>query len=149
MIVDTADEKVDTLVLESGVEVPASNVAIGDDVVFLKSDLDDPEAVVEVYDDGGHLVDQEVVYDDDTVGRFRNHHSEIYGVSGGDYDDYDFAYRYGYDRAHDDDFSGVNYNDADSDLRKGFSREYPDHRYDDYGHAVQYGYQEGYTRRNR
>lgn len=146
MIIDTAKEVVDILVLESGVEVAVESVAIGDDIVFLQSQTDGPEGVVEVFDDDGRLVDRELIYDDETVGRFRQHYGTAYAATGRGYEDYDFAYRYGYANAHDDRYVGRNYTAAGEDLRAGFATEYPDYRYDDYGHAVQYGYEQGYSR---
>jgi len=143
MVVNTDERRVDAIVLREGTEYPASEVSIGDGVVYLTSltsDHDDYDTVT-VYDDYGHVVERETVEDGDVdahVGAFREHYASTYGDDA--YDDLDPAYRYGYETAYADDYRNRGYVDAEDDLRTGYGSRYPDRDYDADRSAIRYGY---------
>ena len=146
MIVNTDEKRVDSIVLEDGQEFPARNISIGDNVVYLAgvaADDDDMDGTVTVYDDYGHVERRETVGDadyDTHADAFRTHYTSTYGDAGGSYDDYEPAYRYGYETAHDDDYRNRAYVDAEDDLRTGYGSRYADRDYDADRDAVRYGY---------
>ena len=146
MIVDTDLERVTSIVLEDGQEFPAESIAIGEDgnVVYLEGVADDhDDESVTIYDDYGHVVERETVDFDDAhydehVSAFQNHHAAAY--AGTSYDDYDPAYRYGFESAYDSSYRNRSYLDAEGDLRTGYGSRYADRDYDADRDAVQYGY---------
>ena len=147
MIVNTEEERVDTIVLDNGSEYPAADISIGDGVVYL-SDVEtastgDVNEEVRVYGDSGQVVRREQVEDadyDSHANAFRTHYESSYGTGGGSYDDYEPAYRYGFDAAHDDSNRNRNYHDAEGDLQTGYRSAYADRDYDNDRQAVRYGY---------
>ena len=145
MVVNTDEERVDSIILEDGTEYPAADISIGDNVVYLTGvhaqATDDVDETVRVYGDSGQVVRREDVEDGDYdahVEAFRTHHSASYG--GTSFDDYDPAYRYGFDTAHDDDYRNRSYLDAEDDLRTGYGTTYADRDYDSDRDAIRYGY---------
>ena len=145
MIVNTDEERVDAIVLEDGTEYPAADISIGDGVVYLTTvDVEaggDVQETVRVYGDSGKVIRREDVEDGDYdahVDAFRTHHSTSY--AGTSFDDYDPAYRYGFDTAHDDDYRNRNYIDAEDDIRTGYGTSYADRDYDADRDAIRYGY---------
>ena len=153
MIINTEEERVDAIVLEDGTEYPAADISIGDDVVYVTgvhagaaagaattTDADVNETV-RVYGDSGQVVRREQVEDGDYdahVDAFRTHHSASY--AGTEFDDYDPAYRYGFDTAHDDDYRNRSYVDAEDDVRTGYGSAHADRDYDSDRDAIRYGY---------
>ena len=153
MIINTEEERVDAIVLEDGTEYPAADISIGDDVVYVTgvhagaaagaaatTDADVNETV-RVYGDSGQVVRREQVEDGDYdahVDAFRTHHSASY--EGTEFDDYDPAYRYGFDTAHDDDYRNRSYVDAEDDVRTGYGSAHADRDYDSDRDAIRYGY---------
>jgi sporulation protein YlmC with PRC-barrel domain len=147
MIVNTDEQRVDAIVLEDGQEFAARNIAIGDDVVYLAGVADthddDADGTVTVYDDYGHVERRETVDDADYdahADAFRTHYTSTYGDAGGAYDDYEPAYRYGYEKAHEDDYRNTSYHDAEQAIRDDFGVKHPDRDYDRDRDAVRYGY---------
>ena len=146
MIVNTDEERVDAIVLEDGTEYPAADISIGDGVVYLTgvhagATDGDVDETVRVYGDSGKVIRREQVEDGDYdahVDAFRTHHGASY--AGTDYDDYDDAYRYGFDTAHDDDYRNRSYVDAEDDIRTGYGSSYADRDYDSDRDAIRYGY---------
>lgn len=143
MVVNTDENRVDAIVLEDGTEYPASELSIGDDVVYLTS-LDaghDAAGSVTVYDDYGHVVEREEVGEADYdahVDAFRTHASESY--DGAAYEDYEPAYRHGYESAYTDENRNRSYLDAEDDLRTSYGTRYADRDFDADRDAVRYGY---------
>jgi hypothetical protein len=145
MIVNTDEKRVDAIVLEDGQEFPARNISIGDGVVYLTGTVagDDADGSVTVYDDYGHVVRREEVGDPDYdahADAFQTHYTSTYGSGDGSYEDYEPAYRYGYESAYSDDYRNRAYLDAEDDLRTGYSSRYSDRDYDTDRDAVRYGY---------
>ena len=146
MIVNTEEERVDAIVLDDGTEYPARDLSIGEGVVYLTSvdagaTTGDVNEEVRVYGDDGNVVRRENVEDgafDDHVEAFRSHAGTTYTSAA--YEDYEPAYRYGFDSAHTDENRNRSYFDAQDDLRSGYATEYADRDYDDDSAAVRYGY---------
>ncbi len=147
MIVDTDQEMVSSIVLEDGTEYPAKDISIGDGVVYLTTvDTDaggDVEESVRVYGDSGQVLRREAVEDADYEAHadaFRTHYDSSYGSAGGSYDDYDPAYRYGFDSAHTESNRNRSYVDAEDELRTGYGTDYADRDFDSDRDAIRYGY---------
>lgn len=146
MIVNTDEERVDAVVLEDGSEYPARDLSIGDGVVYLTGAAGtgtSAEGEVRVYGDSGHVVRRERVEDADYdahADAFRTHHASTYGTVGGGYEDYEPAYRYGYETAYDDVNRNRAYLDAEDDLRTGYGSRYGDRDFDADRDAIRYGY---------
>ncbi len=144
MIVDTDAERVDAVVLEDGTEYPARDLSIGDGVVYLTAPLDKAAgASVTVFDEAGHVVRREKVGELDSdayADEFRQHYQTTYGEAGGAYDDYDAAYRFGYERSRADAYRDRDYAAAETDLQREYATHRPDRTYDRDRDAVQYGY---------
>ncbi len=140
MVIDTAERRVDTIILEDGTRYPARDISIGDGVVYLTKDVgEDLAGTVTVYDDYGHVVDRERIESpnfDAHADAFREHYTTAYASTGKDYDDYDSAYRYGYETAHHEDYRNRAYTDAENDLESG----YMDGDFSEVRDAVRYGY---------
>ena len=142
MIVNTDEARVDAIVLEDGAEYPARDISIGDDVVYLTAEDVTAHAggEVRVYGDSGEVIRREAVEDPDYdahVDAFQTHHDSTYD---GSYEDYEPAYRYGYETAHADDYRNRTYVDAEDDLRGGYTSRYADRDFDADREAVRYGY---------
>ncbi len=146
MIVNTNEERVDAILLRDGTEYPAADLSIGDGVVYLttvNADADHVDGEVRVYGDSGNVIRRERVEDPDYdahVDAFRTHYGSTYGDSGGTYEDYEPAYRYGYETAYEDDYRNRSFIDADDDLQSNYLARYPDRDYDTDRDAVRYGY---------
>ena len=146
MIVNTDEERVDAILLDDGTEYPARDLSIGDGVVHLTTvhaEGDDVDGTVTVYGDSGKVIRREQVDEADFEAHgdaFRTHYTSSYGDAGGSYDDYEPAYRYGYESAHDDSYRNRPYLDAEDDLRTGYGTDYADRDYDNDRDAVRYGY---------
>jgi hypothetical protein len=141
MIVNTTEERVDAIVLEDGTEYPARTVSIGDGTVYLTGVAAGGSA--KVYDDYGHVVRRERRTDADLAAHtdaFRTHHESSYGTAAGSYEAREPAYRYGYERAHSDDYRNRPYLDAEDDLRTGYGSQGADRDFDADREAVRYGY---------
>ena len=144
LLLDTERELVTTLVLDNGTEIAAADVTIGQDVVYLDAEVASAaEESVTVFDDSGHVVRRESVDDADFdayADDFRAHHETTYGTAGRAYDDDAEAYRYGFDRAHDDTYRNRAYGDAEADLRTGYASDAAGRDFDADREAVRYGY---------
>ena len=145
MIVNTDGERVDSILLEDGSEYPARTISIGDGVVYLTGTVagDTDDGSVAVYDDYGHVVRREEVEDADFgahADAFRTHYESTYGTSAGAYDEYEPAYRYGYESAYSDAYRNRAYLDAEDDLRTGYGSRHTDRDFDADRDAVRYGY---------
>jgi uncharacterized protein (TIGR02271 family) len=71
---------------------------------------------------------------------FRSHFTSHYGASGGTYDTYAPAYRYGYDAASDPRYRGKNFSEVESDLRSDYARRYPNSTWEKIKDSVRYGW---------
>ena len=142
MIVNTDEERVDAIVLEDGMEYPARDISIGDGVVYLTTlDDGDVDEEVRVYGDSGRVLRREAVEDgafDEHVEAFRAHAGTSYTSAA--YEDYEPAYRYGFESAHADENRNRSFFDAQDDLRAGYTSAYADRDYDADSAAVRYGY---------
>ena len=147
MVVNTDEERVDAILLDNGTEYPASDLSIGDGVVYLTTvhaqGGGDVDGTVTVYGDSGKVLRRERVDEADFDAHrdaFRTHHTSSYGEAGGAYEDYEPAYRYGYESAYDESYRNRPYLDAEDDLRTGYGTDYADRDYDADRDAVRYGY---------
>lgn len=142
MIVNTDERRVDAVVLEDGTEYPASDMSIGDGVVYLTSVVpDDMRESVTVYDDYGHVTERERVADGDAAvyaDDFRAHYAETYDDD--DFSIYEPAYHYGHDAAYEDTNRTRSYADAEADLKAGYTQAHPDSDFGTVRDAVRYGY---------
>jgi len=71
---------------------------------------------------------------------FRNHFTSHYGSSGGTYETYEPAYRYGYDTASDPRYGGKDFSQVESDLRSDYERRYPNSTWEKIKGSVRYGW---------
>ena len=146
MVVNTDEERVDAIVLEDGTEYPAADISIGDGVVYLTTVQADSAGAevnesVRVYSDSGQVVRREQVSDGDYdahVDAFRAHHGSSYADTS--FDDYDPAYRFGFDTAHDEAYRNRSFIDAEDDIRTGYGSSYADRDFDADRDAIRYGY---------
>lgn len=74
--------------------------------------------------------------DDD---EFRRHWQSTYGTSGGRYEDYDAAYRYGSTMAGSDRYKNYQWTDVESQLRSDWESNHPGSTWDKVKDAVRYG----------
>lgn len=143
MIVNTAERRVDSIVLDDGREIPASDIRIADNAVYISADAATTAGgTVTVYD-GSDVVERTEVASGDYATHaddFRTHFGDTYSSAGQDFSAYEPAYRYGYDSAYDEAYRNRTYQDAEADLRQGYSSRYPDRPYDDVSDAIRYGY---------
>ena len=146
MIVNTDEERVDAILLDDGTEYPARDLSIGEGVVYLttvNAASDDVDGTVTVYGDSGKVLRRERVDEADFDSHrdvFRTHYDSTYGTGSGTYDEYEPAYRYGYESAHDDSYKNRPYLDAEDDLRTEYGTSYGDRDFDNDRDAVRYGY---------
>lgn len=142
MLIDTAAERVSHIVLDDGTQYPARDISIGDDVVYLTTmDADAAQGEVRVYGDSGQVVRRERVQDADYdahADTFRKHHSTAF--TGTAYADYEPAYRYGFESAHEDRYRNRSYFDAEDDLRTDYTSRDAGRDFDTDRRAVRYGY---------
>jgi uncharacterized protein (TIGR02271 family) len=71
---------------------------------------------------------------------FRNDFQTRYGASGGNYDTYAPAYRYGYQMASDPRYHGRSYDDVESQLRSDYTGRYPESTWEKMKDSVRYGW---------
>jgi len=70
---------------------------------------------------------------------FRRHWQSAYGTSGGRYEDYDAAYRYGSTMAGSDRYKNYQWNDVEPQLRSDWESNHPGSTWDKVKDAVRYG----------
>lgn len=70
---------------------------------------------------------------------FRTHWQNAYGTSGGRYEDYDAAYRYGSTMAGSGRYQNYNWDTAESDMRRDWEAQHPESAWDKVKDAVRYG----------
>jgi uncharacterized protein (TIGR02271 family) len=70
---------------------------------------------------------------------FRRHWQTTYGTSGGRYEDYDAAYRYGSTMAGSDQYKNYQWNDVEPRLRSDWESSHPGSTWDKVKDAVRYG----------
>lgn len=70
---------------------------------------------------------------------YRTHWQNAYGQSGGRYEDYDAAYRYGSTMAGSDRFRNYRWEDAEPGMRSDWERDHPESTWDKVKDAVRYG----------
>ncbi|RZI44346.1 DUF2382 domain-containing protein [Herbaspirillum sp. HC18] len=70
---------------------------------------------------------------------YRTHWQNAYGQSGGRYEDYDAAYRYGSTMAGSERFRNYRWEDAEPSLRSDWERDHPESTWDKIKDAVRYG----------
>lgn len=70
---------------------------------------------------------------------FRSHWKNAYGTSGGRYEDYDSAYRYGHTMAGSDRFKNYRWEDAEPTMRSDWESKNPGSAWDKVKDAVRYG----------
>lgn len=71
---------------------------------------------------------------------FRSDFQSRYGASGGSYETYLPAYRYGYEMASDPRYRGRSFDDVETDLRKDYGQRYPDSAWERMKDAIRYGW---------
>lgn len=70
---------------------------------------------------------------------FRTHWQNAYGTSGGRYEDYDAAYRYGSTMAGSERFKNYRWEDVEPDIRSDWESNHPESTWDKVKDAVRYG----------
>lgn len=70
---------------------------------------------------------------------YRTHWQNAYGQSGGRYEDYDAAYRYGSTMAGTERFKNYRWEDAEPDMRREWESSHPESTWDKVKDAVRYG----------
>ena len=70
---------------------------------------------------------------------FRTHWQNAYGATGGRYEDYDAAYRYGSMAGGSERYRNYRWEDAESNLRSDWERDHPESTWDKVKDAVRYG----------
>lgn len=73
--------------------------------------------------------------------RFRSHYDQMYARSGRAYNDYEPAYRFGYDLATDDRYRGREWTEIENDVARDWGREF-DEAWEDFKGAVRQGWEE-------
>jgi len=71
---------------------------------------------------------------------FQSDFTRRYGATGGSYDTYAPAYRYGYESASDPRYQGKNFSDVESDLKADYSRRYPNSTWEKMKDSIRYGW---------
>jgi stress response protein YsnF len=71
---------------------------------------------------------------------YRRDFQTNYAGSGGTYDEYAPAYRYGYDMANDPRYRGRSFDEVESDLRSDYGRRYPNSAWDRFKNSIRYGW---------
>jgi len=84
----------------------------------------------------------------DSDSDFRRHWQTSYGSSGGRYEDYDDAYRYGSTLSSHDRYRGRQWNEYESDVRSDWERNHPGSAWDKVKDAVRYGAERVSGKRN-
>ncbi|HEY0844766.1 MAG TPA: DUF2382 domain-containing protein [Noviherbaspirillum sp.] len=85
---------------------------------------------------GGDYADTVATSDD---ADYRSHWQNAYGQSGGRYEDYDAAYRYGSTMAGSERFRNYRWEDAEPDMRREWETSHPESTWDKVKDAVRYG----------
>jgi uncharacterized protein (TIGR02271 family) len=70
---------------------------------------------------------------------YRSHWQNAYGQSGGRYEDYDAAYRYGADLGGSERFRNYRWSDVETDVRSDWETQHPESAWDKVKDAVRYG----------
>jgi uncharacterized protein (TIGR02271 family) len=70
---------------------------------------------------------------------FRRHWQSAYGTTGGRYEDYDAAYRYGSTLAGTENFRNYRWDDVEPDVRRDWESRHPESTWDKVKDAVRYG----------
>jgi hypothetical protein len=70
---------------------------------------------------------------------FRSHWQTAYGTSGGRYEDYDAAYRYGSTLSGSERFKNYRWDDMEPDVRRDWESSHPESTWDKVKDAVRYG----------
>jgi len=85
---------------------------------------------------GGDYADTAMTSDDSD---YRTHWQNAYGTSGGRYEDYDAAYRYGSMAAGSERYRNYRWEDAEPNLRSDWERDHPESAWEKVKDAVRYG----------
>jgi len=80
---------------------------------------------------------------------YRTHWQTAYGTSGGRYEDYDAAYRYGSTMGGSGRFTNYQWNDVEPQLRSDWEANHPESTWDKVKDAVRYGAERGTGRSHR
>ncbi|HYD62013.1 MAG TPA: YsnF/AvaK domain-containing protein [Noviherbaspirillum sp.] len=105
-------------------------VVVGKEVTERTEQIDDTVRKTEVE------VEQLGASDDSD---FRRHWQSTYGTSGGRYEDYDAAYRYGHTMAGSDQYKNYQWTDVEPQLRTDWESSHPGSTWDKVKDAVRYG----------
>ena len=84
----------------------------------------------------GDYTDTSMTADDSD---YRTHWQNAYGQSGGRYEDYDAAYRYGSTMAGSERFKNYRWEDAEPNMRSDWERDHPESAWEKVKDAVRYG----------
>lgn len=165
MVADTDAERIVALVLDTGAEIDADRVELQNDRVIVQGDV----AATPHYGEGSHLRVRTIhtpdpgvtvsgtdaayaagaasasvpygTYDDD-VAYFRSDFETQYGTLGGRYEDYEPAYRYGYDLGRHDAYTERVWDDQlESDLYQDYEGRYGTGTWERTKAAVKSGFQ--------
>jgi uncharacterized protein (TIGR02271 family) len=73
---------------------------------------------------------------------FRRHYQTTYSNAGYDYNQFEPAYRYGYDFANSGQYGGQDWSSVENDIRASWEQDHPDQSWDQFGEAVHQGWQQ-------
>lgn len=121
-------------------------VEVGKEVTQRTADIKDTvrRTDVEVEQLGARDATTRTTMDDSD---FRKHWQTSYGQSGGSYDDYASAYRYGADLSNNDRYKAYGWNDVEPDIRTDWERNHPESAWEKVKDAVRYGKERATGRR--
>lgn len=120
-------------------------VELGKQVEHEQADIDDTvrrtEVDVQQAEAGGtrREATTRTVSADSGDSGYRSHWHNVYGRSGGSYDDYDAAYRYGSQMGSSDRFRNYRWEDAEPQMRQEWESSHPESNWDRVKDAVRYG----------
>jgi len=114
-------------------------VVVGKEVTQETADIKDTvrRTEVEVEQLGSENKAQAAPIVDETD--YRTHWQTAYGTSGGRYEDYDTAYRYGSTMAGSERFKNYRWEDVEPDIRSDWERNHPESTWEKVKDAVRYG----------
>ena len=151
MAVDTEQRVIDTIILEDGTRFRSEDVSLDDGIVYVSTYGAPREVTARPYTDRHAVRPARAAGTAERVERhrevraerpeatdaandasgysalerdFQSHFGEAYRDDDLDYTDYSPAYRYGYDAAYDDRYTGRAFADAESDLRETYYRRF-------------------------
>lgn len=151
MTVDTEQGQVQTLVLDTGAEYAAHQAMVGDEVIYadvspqLDGNRTNTYRPVHLEIEVRHLNDGPIstfssIQPETFMKDFKTHFDENYAKTGARYEDYEPAYRIGYDQAQDLRTQDNTFESVEDQFRSLFETRHPGRAYDSYAGAIRHGF---------